>query len=764
MPPVTIESGRGTVEGEHVHVCWEKDRWTIRWPHHPDAGIHEAFTQITINGTSQTLTTPEWSSAVKAIRVHDALGERRALEVVYTKADVQVVLVASLTPGQSSVILAAQVRNLGEATLELTDFSIFQAAGGLRLGALGDGQEAPAVYVDSGSQAGTHIARLVDTQVCSGICAAYNPVSDLGFVCAYVSFEHDNTITIGPADGSLDLAAKTSTPIKMGPGVRHAYDALLIDCRRSPFEALERYADVVNAVNDPPIPEQLAVGWISWYCYRLTMTEDIVLQNAEVIARHFHKYGVKLVQLDHGWQYKDICGVWEPNEKFPHGLQWLSCKLAAMGLEMGLWIAPSEVSEFAPIATDNPQMLVLSADGRPVVRCERWTWAPHGKTYILDPLSKAGEQFLRDLAKTLNSYGITYLKTDFVCGWDGSRRLRAGMRILRENLNDNILLRPCSTPLNTQLGLAQEIGIARDIGNANGDWPHMRAFTMEVASKWFMHDKFWANSGGCLIVGDPQETLGEAIGRTTLLALTGGAVLLSDKLPELEQQPERLKLVPLCLPPSGIPARPIDLFRVGEPGREYPRIWHLHVQKGWGSWEVIGLFNWTEQPLEETITFTDLGLPRSTEYLIFDFWTQTLVGRFTDTCKLVIPAGAARCLRITPILDHPTVASTDMHITQGLVDLENVRWDDSSLTLSGEAIRAPQAQGTLFIYLPPGYALANAHATETIGPQCVALKVTFASARQKWSLAFQQAYSEKTLLLNPAESILTDPMCQWTDR
>jgi len=57
-----------------------------------------------------------------------------------------------------------------------------------------------------------------------------------------------------------------------------------------------------------------------------------------------------------------------------------------MGFEMGLWTAPSVISEFAPILHDDPSALCVGPDGRPGVCQERWWWPPHGKTYKIDPM------------------------------------------------------------------------------------------------------------------------------------------------------------------------------------------------------------------------------------------------------------------------------------------------------------------------------------------------------------------------------------------
>jgi len=309
--------------------------------------------------------------------------------------------------------------------------------------------------------------------------------------------------------------------------------------------------------------------------------------------------------------------------------------------------------------------------------------------------------------------------------------------VLREALGPDITIRPCSTALNTQLGVCNEIGIARDIGNAGGNWEHMRVETLELASKWFMQGKFWLNNPDVLIVADAGETLGEARGRVTLLALTGGVVFLGDNLPELEQQPERLRLVHLCLPSSGQSARPIDLFRIGEAGRGYPRIWHLHAQREWAEWEVVGVFNWSDEPLEETISRQDLGLGRG-EYVVFDFWAGKPLGRMGRELMVAVEPGNVRCLRVIPQPGWPTVLGTDMHVTQGLVDLEGVRWDQDELKLSGEAVRAPGDEGAVYVYVPEGFEPQDGSQAEVVAAGCVKVPVEFARARERWAVRFRR--------------------------
>ncbi len=747
--------------GPDLAVSASPEGLTIRWPAH-GAELRCAGPRVTIDGEALGPGSDGWVTTVRRWSVDDALGSGDALVVTCELGDLaRIELVVRLGSEPTHVVVSAQLANLADRPLSVRDLSLLGDAR-LSLGDLGGGHDAPTVYVDSGSQGGTHIARLDAARTCRGICAVYDPAADLCFLCSFLSFEHDNLVSTEPARDEIALNAATSTPLDLAPGEVHDFDPVLLDCRPSPYEALERYADAVRAHVQPPIPDEMPSGWISWYGYRLTMTEETVLENAEVIARRFRHYGVNIIQPDHGWQYRDICGNWVVNEKFPHGMPWLAERLEGMGFELGLWAAPSVVSEFAPIVRERPEALICDPDGSPRVRHERWTWPPHGCTHLIDPWTPAGEAFLREFADRMRGFGVSYLKADFIGNWGGARTLRHGMSILREALGPDIILRPCSTALNTNLGLCNEIGIARDIGNAAGNWGHMQVEALELATKWFMHDRFWLNNPDSLIVGDPNETLGEALGRVTMHALTGGVMFLADRMPELEQQPERLALVPLVLPSSGVPARPIDLFRIGVDNRDYPRLWHLHAEAAWGEWEVLGILNWSDETLTETVRLADLGLSEGDDHLVWDFWHQTLAGRFTRDFEVAVPPGTARCLRIMRLPDRPSVLSTTMHVTQGLVDVADVRWDADGLTLSGLAQRAAGASGAIVLYVPGGYALAEGESPVIVEPFCARLEIEFPDATVEWSVGFAQAESREQPALDPADSILCDAsMPQW---
>ena len=108
------------------------------------------------------------------------------------------------------------------------------------------------------------------------------------------------------------------------------------------------------------------MGWNSWDCYYATVTEDIVLQNADYMRRHLKKYGWEYVVVDirwyanHPWLTRignyneedpdcvlDEYGRYLPSPKrFPSamvngenkGFKALADKIHAMGLKFGIHI------------------------------------------------------------------------------------------------------------------------------------------------------------------------------------------------------------------------------------------------------------------------------------------------------------------------------------------------------------------------------------------------------------------------------------------
>ena len=129
-------------------------------------------------------------------------------------------------------------------------------------------------------------------------------------------------------EGGTSLGATLSLAGKILPaGQTIDLDPVWLSVEENRYDALERYGDAVAALASQPVRTGANALWCSWYPIRMGISEEIVLAHAAIAAKHFKPLGLDVIQLDHGWQRGDVCGDWVPNERFPHGIKWLSEQL-----------------------------------------------------------------------------------------------------------------------------------------------------------------------------------------------------------------------------------------------------------------------------------------------------------------------------------------------------------------------------------------------------------------------------------------------------
>jgi hypothetical protein len=134
-------------------------------------------------------------------------------------------------------------------------------------------------------------------------------------------------------------------------------------------------------------------------------------------------------------------------------------------------------------------------------------------------------------------------------------------------------------------------------------------------------------------------------------------------------------------------ARPLDAFT----GVVDPQIYDLELTP---DWHQVALFNTSTNPgpvsvalSGDRVTAGAIGLDSTASYYVYDFWSDTLVGKFAGTARIEKNLGPSHCamLSIRKVQANPQVLSTDRHVLQGWVDLAEVKWDPSAKRLSGIA-------------------------------------------------------------------------------
>ena len=230
-------------------------------------------------------------------------------------------------------------------------------------------------------------------------------------------------------------------------------------------------------------------------------------------------------------------------------------------------------------------------------------------------------------------------------------------------------------------------------------WHHQRG-TKHRLSRYAAHIKehnvLWGHVFGEIAVDEPRP-INEAIVEMTAAALSGGAVFCADQFTTLTSS--RAAHLAKIFPLIGEAATSVDLY--DEP---FPKIWSLPISTPREAWHLAAVFNWDDHESDAYFELDKLGLPDSTEFLVHDFWMRQYLGKVSHSVTLLnVPPRSVKLLCFRTEQDVPQLLATDMHYTQGGVEILSAGWDahNQSYLLVCKPLR--QSDGTCFIHVPENY-------------------------------------------------------------
>lgn len=200
-------------------------------------------------------------------------------------------------------------------------------------------------------------------------------------------------------------------------------------------------------------------------------------------------------------------------------------------------------------------------------------------------------------------------------------------------------------------------------------------------------------------------------------SIADNTILISEAFDE-EYPPDRIELLKRISPPTMDVAYPVDLF-----ARQPAQVWNMPVERPFGSWNIVGVFNYTHllrvehlsnsliQMLsgEDDTPFAteldaqkDLRLDPGKEYAVYEFWSRTLLGTFRGKFK-PRPVKPYDCdiYSVVEVLDRPVLLSTSRHIRQMAVDIKDVRYEGRALRGISRAVAGDPYQ--LRLYVPANF-------------------------------------------------------------
>lgn len=430
--------------------------------------------------------------------------------------------------------------------------------------------------------------------------------------------------------------------LPLPPGESMDSEELMFTTGHDYHQQLETYGAAIRTLFTPrPAPAPL-IGWWSWTAYYFGINEAAAQTNAEWMAQHLKNDGYVYFHLDEGYDYARGEYTTPDASHFPHGVAAFGAKIASMGLRLGVWTAPFEVSERSWLYQNHKDWLVHNAEHEPIHIGN----VTHklDQLYALDSTNPGAQEYLRRTYRTLaQDWHVRYIKMDFMddTAIEGFyyrphttalEAQRIGLKVIREAMGDDVVLDKDGSPMLNPVGFVDTGRISADTGHA---FEVIKDDADGIAARYYMNRNFFvadpdAYSVSKQIVIDPDwhervrpMTLNEAQVAITLAAVAGGMFELGDDLPALGEDKERVALVRnpdlLDMIRLGRSATPVDLLSY-RPEDEQPSIFVLRESP---HQSIVAVFNWTERPASRALALRTLGLDANGSYELTDVFDST---------------------------------------------------------------------------------------------------------------------------------------------
>jgi hypothetical protein len=372
-------------------------------------------------------------------------------------------------------------------------------------------------------------------------------------------------------------------------------------------------------------------------------------------------------------------------------------RVASLGLTPGLWYMPFAGTHYDPVFRDRQHWFVKRDNGEPY----ETAW---GGT-CLDLTHPHVREYVRSVAnRIVNDWGFRYLKLDGL--WTGTatkqqyvnsgfkddgigdavfhdprvtniEAYRSGLRLVRETVGRKTFLLGCNGPQNMRsyggaIGLVDAMRVGPD---NNTDWKRLVRGPEFGSRHYFMHGRVWYNDPDPVYVRADMP-LNHAQLICSWVAITGQLNLSSEWLPGLP--PERIDILQRTMPGHGLRPRPIDLFDY-----DPPRLWLVTDDRGPVRRDVLGIFNWDDEERTIECSFDRIGLDEARDFEAFDYWGDKRLPAISGSLRMTVPAQSCRIVALRARADHPQLLSTSRHVSQGMIDVVDERWDASARTLNG---------------------------------------------------------------------------------
>jgi hypothetical protein len=253
-------------------------------------------------------------------------------------------------------------------------------------------------------------------------------------------------------------------------------------------------------------------------------------------------------------------------------------------------------------------------------------------------------------------------------------------------------------------------GLPHALGWGTQECTFTKGLVRQASGRWFCNGRVWwtkPDTFGLYAGGLYSDNLGKT--NATFNAIAGNRILIGEPFCDEQIPSEYLDIARRVAPAMPEVSTPVDVFH-----NNPARVWNIPVTREYGSWNIVGLFNFDYDAKGNTVTqtvdFADLDLSPDKEYLVYGFWNKRFLGIKKGSFEWTLGPADCEVVSIVEKKDHPVLISTNRHVRQMSFDVLKLDWDAETMMLNGTSLVVEDDPYQLRIYVPEGFGCIEATA------------------------------------------------------
>jgi alpha-galactosidase len=467
----------------------------------------------------------------------------------------------------------------------------------------------------------------------------YSKKHDLGLCLGFLDFtKFFSQIGTERKNSTLDFYTQVQTDhILLKPDDILAFPPLFLCEAEDCSSLLELWAGLVAREMKIEKITPKKNGWCSWYHYFTNINEHELYKNLKILKEKKESFPLEIFQLDDG--YSSAMGDWlSPNSKFS-SLKDVAHKIKDAGFIPGIWLAPFMVRMDSQLYKEHPEWVLKDKKNKPVVGLWNPNWGILGRSYALDITHPGFQEHLKNIIATFTyDFGFEFIKIDFLYAaclpgvWfdktlTTAEIMRLGLSLIREACKSGTIILGCGCPLGPAIGLVDYMRIGNDVT------PHWTDFVSQILgqgfeqlatknnirntlARTFIQGKWWINDPDCLLVRKVKNKLTETevITLSTVIALSGGTVIMSDDLMTLDAKRSEIAKNVLKIS-SDISENAERYYCPDFMLNKWPEIQVAQTKKR----TYLAVYNFGDKPVRKEYDLKHVKIPA--KIFVKDFWT-----------------------------------------------------------------------------------------------------------------------------------------------